>query len=159
MYILKFPHAVWQSFLSIFPRLSGGTMATSQTCCHLPGKMLNSAAECADRARIPASAKLTKFEQPSPSHFKNPYGVRRPFVPPLKSRVSAEQISVGPILEIVHNDIIDYNIREQKQLNQYSRKTKWISSCIDSTSMIPSLNSKNNLNRPKKWSEAGGAPN
>jgi hypothetical protein len=27
-------------------------MATSQTCCHLPGKMLNSAAECADRARI-----------------------------------------------------------------------------------------------------------
>jgi hypothetical protein len=27
-------------------------MATSQRCCHLPGKMLNSAAECADRARI-----------------------------------------------------------------------------------------------------------
>jgi hypothetical protein len=27
-------------------------MATSQTCCHLPGEMLNSAAECADRARI-----------------------------------------------------------------------------------------------------------
>jgi hypothetical protein len=27
-------------------------MATSQTCCHLPGKLLNSAAECADRARI-----------------------------------------------------------------------------------------------------------
>jgi hypothetical protein len=25
--------------------------ATSQTCCHLPGKMLNSAAKCADRAR------------------------------------------------------------------------------------------------------------
>jgi hypothetical protein len=43
---------VWQSFLSIFPDLLGGTMATSQTCCHLPGKMLNSAAECADRARI-----------------------------------------------------------------------------------------------------------
>jgi hypothetical protein len=27
-------------------------MATSQTCCHLPGELLNSAAECADRARI-----------------------------------------------------------------------------------------------------------
>jgi hypothetical protein len=27
-------------------------MATSQTCCHLPGEILNSAAECADRARI-----------------------------------------------------------------------------------------------------------
>jgi hypothetical protein len=27
-------------------------MATSQTCCHQPGEMLNSAAECADRARI-----------------------------------------------------------------------------------------------------------
>jgi hypothetical protein len=27
-------------------------MATSQTCCHLPGEMLNSAPECADRARI-----------------------------------------------------------------------------------------------------------
>jgi hypothetical protein len=43
---------VWQLFLSIFPHLSGGTMATSQTCCHLPGELLNSAAECADRARI-----------------------------------------------------------------------------------------------------------
>jgi hypothetical protein len=28
-------------------------MATSQTCCHLPGKMLNSATNCADRAQIP----------------------------------------------------------------------------------------------------------
>jgi hypothetical protein len=27
-------------------------MATSQSCCHLPGELLNSAAECADRARI-----------------------------------------------------------------------------------------------------------
>jgi hypothetical protein len=27
-------------------------MATSQRCCHLPDEMLNSAAECADRARI-----------------------------------------------------------------------------------------------------------
>jgi hypothetical protein len=27
-------------------------MATSQTCCHLPGEMLDSAAEGADRARI-----------------------------------------------------------------------------------------------------------
>jgi hypothetical protein len=27
-------------------------MATSQMCCHLPGEILNSAAECADRARI-----------------------------------------------------------------------------------------------------------
>jgi hypothetical protein len=43
---------VWQSFLSVFPHLSGGTTATSQTCCHLPGEPLNSAAECADRARI-----------------------------------------------------------------------------------------------------------
>jgi hypothetical protein len=30
-------------------------MATSQTCCHLPGKMLNSASKCADRARIAAT--------------------------------------------------------------------------------------------------------
>jgi hypothetical protein len=36
---------VWQSFLSISPHLSGGTMASSQTCCHLPGELLNSAAE------------------------------------------------------------------------------------------------------------------
>jgi hypothetical protein len=50
--VLKLPHAVWQSFLSIFPHLSGGTMATSQTCCHLSGELLNSAAECADRDRI-----------------------------------------------------------------------------------------------------------
>jgi hypothetical protein len=49
---------VWQSFLSIFPHLSGGTMATSQTCCHLPGEMLNSAAECADRARIDLKFRL-----------------------------------------------------------------------------------------------------
>jgi hypothetical protein len=42
----------WQSFQSIFPHLLGGTMATSQACCHLPSKMLNSAAKCADRARI-----------------------------------------------------------------------------------------------------------
>jgi hypothetical protein len=55
--VLKFPYAVWQSFLSISPHLSGGSMATSQTCCHLPGKMLNSAAECADRARINADLK------------------------------------------------------------------------------------------------------
>jgi hypothetical protein len=27
-------------------------MATSQTCCHLPDELLNSAAECADRARM-----------------------------------------------------------------------------------------------------------
>jgi hypothetical protein len=27
-------------------------MATSQACCHLPSKILNSAAKCADRARI-----------------------------------------------------------------------------------------------------------
>jgi hypothetical protein len=50
--VKKFPHAVWQSFLSISPHILGGTMATSQRCCHLPGEMLNSAAECADRARI-----------------------------------------------------------------------------------------------------------
>jgi hypothetical protein len=50
--VLKFPHAVWQSFLSIFHHLSGRTMAISQTCRHLQGEMLNSAAECADRARI-----------------------------------------------------------------------------------------------------------
>jgi hypothetical protein len=44
---LKFPHAVWQLFQSISLHLLGGTMATSQTCCHLPGEMLNSAAKCA----------------------------------------------------------------------------------------------------------------
>jgi hypothetical protein len=43
---------VWQSFLSLFLHLSVETMATSQTCCPLPGKMLNSAAEYADRALI-----------------------------------------------------------------------------------------------------------
>jgi hypothetical protein len=52
MNVLEVLYAVWQSFLSIFPHLSGGTMATSQACCHLPHKMLNSAAKCADRARI-----------------------------------------------------------------------------------------------------------
>jgi hypothetical protein len=35
-------------------------MATSQMCCHLPGKMLNLAAECADRARIATLACLQK---------------------------------------------------------------------------------------------------
>jgi hypothetical protein len=38
-----------------FPPISGGTMASSQTCCHLPVEILNSAAECADRARICAT--------------------------------------------------------------------------------------------------------
>jgi hypothetical protein len=47
---------VWQSFLSIFPHILVGIMATSQTCCHLPGEMLNSAAECADRAQIETRA-------------------------------------------------------------------------------------------------------
>jgi hypothetical protein len=36
-------------------------MATSQTCCHLPGKMLNSAAECADRAQIRRKKMLLFF--------------------------------------------------------------------------------------------------
>jgi hypothetical protein len=48
----KFSHAVWQSYLFVFPHLSVGTMATSQMCCHLTDKKLESAAECADRARI-----------------------------------------------------------------------------------------------------------
>jgi hypothetical protein len=43
---------VSQSFPSVFPLLSGGTMATSKGCCHLTGAMLNLAAEAADRARI-----------------------------------------------------------------------------------------------------------
>jgi hypothetical protein len=43
---------VSQSFPSVFPLLSGGTMATSEGCCHLTGAMLNLAAEAADRARI-----------------------------------------------------------------------------------------------------------
>jgi hypothetical protein len=41
-----------RSFQSIFLHLLGGTMATSQTCCHLPAEMLNLAANGADRARI-----------------------------------------------------------------------------------------------------------
>jgi hypothetical protein len=53
--VLKLPHVVWQSFLSIFPHLSGETMSTSQTCCHLPGELSNSVAECADRAQIDSS--------------------------------------------------------------------------------------------------------
>jgi hypothetical protein len=44
--------------------LLGGTMATSQTCCHLPGEMLNSAAKCADRAGIVSP--LFKPGQPTP---------------------------------------------------------------------------------------------
>jgi hypothetical protein len=36
----------------IFLHLSEGTMVTSQTCCHLPGKILNLAAGCADKAQI-----------------------------------------------------------------------------------------------------------
>jgi hypothetical protein len=50
--VLNFPHAVSQSFLFVFPYISEGTMATGQTCCHLPGEMLNLAAKAADRARI-----------------------------------------------------------------------------------------------------------
>jgi hypothetical protein len=65
--VLKLPHAVWQSFMSIFPHLSGGTMATRQTCCHLLGELLNSAAECADRARIhPTSDGRDPDEESSP---------------------------------------------------------------------------------------------
>jgi hypothetical protein len=52
--VLKFPHAQSQSFPSVFPLLSGGTMATYEGCCHLTGAMLNLAAEAADRARIRA---------------------------------------------------------------------------------------------------------
>jgi hypothetical protein len=50
--VLKFLHAVSQSFPSFFPLLSGGTMATCKGCCHLMGAMLNLAAEAADRAQI-----------------------------------------------------------------------------------------------------------
>jgi hypothetical protein len=52
MYVLRFPHAVSQSFPSVFPLLSVGTMATCKGSCHLTGAMLNLAAEAADRARI-----------------------------------------------------------------------------------------------------------
>jgi hypothetical protein len=45
---------VSQSFPSVFPLLSVGTMATCEGCCHLTGVMLNLAAEAADRARINA---------------------------------------------------------------------------------------------------------
>jgi hypothetical protein len=55
--------------LSIFPHLLGGTMATSQTCCHLPGEMLNSAAECADRARISLSLLPSPFLSSPSSPF------------------------------------------------------------------------------------------
>jgi hypothetical protein len=51
IYVLKCPHAGSQSFLSVFPDLSVGTMATCLKCCHLPGEMLNLAAKAADRAR------------------------------------------------------------------------------------------------------------
>jgi hypothetical protein len=44
MNVLKFPNSVQQSFLSIFPQLSVGTLATGQMAVHLPGKMLNSVA-------------------------------------------------------------------------------------------------------------------
>jgi hypothetical protein len=43
---------VSQSFLSVFPDRSVGTMATCLRCCHLPGEMLNLATKAADRARI-----------------------------------------------------------------------------------------------------------
>jgi hypothetical protein len=33
-------------------------MATGQTCCHLPGEMLNLDAKAADRARIPTRGNL-----------------------------------------------------------------------------------------------------
>jgi hypothetical protein len=36
-------------------------MATSQTCCHLPGEMLNSAAECVDRAPIGATHQIHNY--------------------------------------------------------------------------------------------------
>jgi hypothetical protein len=66
---------VWQSFLSIFPHLVGGTMATSQTCCHLPGEMLNSADECADRARIvPFKCTGNGLVVPSSSHKREVTG-------------------------------------------------------------------------------------
>jgi hypothetical protein len=58
IYVLRFPHAVSQSFPSVFPLLSVGTMATCEGCCHLTGAMLNLAAEAADRARIVVSLDL-----------------------------------------------------------------------------------------------------
>jgi hypothetical protein len=48
---------VSQSFPSVFPLLSVGTMATCEGCYHLTGAMLNLAAEAADRARIRHSTK------------------------------------------------------------------------------------------------------
>jgi hypothetical protein len=52
VFLLKFPHAVSHSFLSVFPHLSVETMATSRKLCHLTGEMLNLTAKAGDRARI-----------------------------------------------------------------------------------------------------------
>jgi hypothetical protein len=49
---LSSPMLCGNHFSPFSPHLLGGTMATSQVCCHLPSKMLNSAAKCSDRARI-----------------------------------------------------------------------------------------------------------
>jgi hypothetical protein len=50
--VFKFPHAVSQSFLSVLPYLSVGTMAKGQKCCHLPGEICHLAAKAGDRAQI-----------------------------------------------------------------------------------------------------------
>jgi hypothetical protein len=48
-------------------------MATSQTCCHLPGEMLNSAAQCADRARIKNVHPVKDFVQTQESNMKEQF--------------------------------------------------------------------------------------
>jgi hypothetical protein len=55
-----------QSFPSVFPLLSVGTMATCEGCCHLTGAMLNLAAEAADRARIGPAWNRLEIEEVLP---------------------------------------------------------------------------------------------
>jgi hypothetical protein len=58
------PMLCGRHFGPFYPHLSGGTMASSETCCHLPGKILNSAAEWADRARINRDGLVGRLQYP-----------------------------------------------------------------------------------------------
>jgi hypothetical protein len=89
-------------------------MATSQRCCHLPGEMLNSAAECADRARIEESSiKKQKYNGISYNAFSaNP-----------ESSIMDSCIKESPIVSYLANpesSIMYYSIKESPTMSYSS---------------------------------------
>jgi hypothetical protein len=90
-------------------------MATSQTCCHLPGKMLNSAAECADRARITFIEKIVAYSAvPESVHHRNRLTADFICRPQLVSKLIL-RLKCSPFLLLRHRSITGRNDAAKKE--------------------------------------------